>query len=131
MGALVKLQGSIGLFQVSSEDKDKVRIHPHDKMCIVVDAGSIINVKDGMEIEDGIIQANQTVIIKPNVSLTPSKYHALVGFNSELSLMGAIVSPIALLVRPREKDKIGLIVRASKKLDISELSHIIELYQID
>jgi hypothetical protein len=129
--ALVKLIGNLGLFTVKGEDKDKVRIHPQDKMCLLVDAGEVTSLKDGSIVEDGIISANQTVLIRPNVSLVPHKYHALVSYTSEFALRGALVSPIVPIVRPGEKDAIGLIVRASKKIDLAELGYVFSLYQID
>jgi hypothetical protein len=129
--ALVKLLNSPGLFKITTQNKGKVRIHPQDKMCMLVDAGEIINLKDGEVIEGNSIQANQTVLIKPNIPLVPSKYHALVSYNPQLSLNGLLVSPVSMLVRPGEEDMIGLIIRASKKTDLSEIGHIFELYMID
>jgi len=129
--ALVKLLGQEGLFGIKSTKSGEFRIHPQDKMCMLADAGLIINLKDGSEIEDNVINANQTVLIKPSLPLSPTRYHALVSHNPQLSLAGALVSPVSLIVRPGEEDMIGLIVRASKKVDLSEISHIFELYQID
>lgn len=129
--AFVKLLGQEGLFSLTKSKADKIRIHPQDKMCMLADAGPIISVKDSTLIEDGIVQANQTVIVKPNVELAPSRYHALVSHNPLLGLAGALVTPISSIVRPGEEDMIGLVIRASKKLDLSDFEHIFELYQID
>lgn len=128
--ALVKLLGQKGLFGVSKDD-ERARVHPQDKRCMLVDAGKVINLKDNTELEDTIINANQTVLIKPAMELRPSRYHALVSHNPQLSLSGAVVSPVTSVVRPGEEDMVGLIIRASKKLDLSELTHVFELYQID
>jgi len=129
--AFVKLLGQEGLFGLTKHTADKIRVHPQDKMCLLADAGSVINMKDGELIEDGVISANQTVLIKPNIRLSPSRYHALVSHNPALGLMGALVTPVSVIVRPGEEDMIGLVLRASKKIDLSELPHIFELYQID
>jgi hypothetical protein len=129
--ALVKLLNSPGLFRITAEHSKKVRAHPQDKMCMLVDAGELIGLKDGEPIEGTVINANQTVLIKPNVPLTASKYHALVSYNPQLSLHGAIVSPVSPIVRPGEEDMIGLMIRASKKLDLADIGHVFELYQID
>lgn len=129
--SLVKLLGQPGLYSIKSEDESKVRIHPQDRMCLLADAGTIINLKDNTEIEDGVISSNQTVMIKPNLSLTPSRYHGIVSYNPLLGMSGAIVTPLSIVVRPGEEDMVGLIVRASKKIDINELTHIFELYLID
>ncbi len=129
--AFVKLLNSPGLFRLTSANKDKVRIHPQDKMCMLVDAGDIISLKDGEVLENDILQANQTVLIKPNIPLVPSKYHAFVSYNPQLSMSGLIVSPVSPVVRPGEEDMVGLIVRTSKKVKLSDIGHIFELYQID
>lgn len=129
--AFVKLLGQEGLFSLTKNTADKIRIHPQDKMCMLADAGNVINLKDNTVIEEGIINSNQTVLIKPNVRLSPSRYHALVSHNPQLSLLGALVAPVAFIVRPGEEDMIGLVVRASKKIDLTQLTHVFELYQID
>lgn len=129
--ALVKLLNSPGLFKISPQDKDKVTIHPQDKMCLLVGAGEIINLKDKENLEGTVLNANQTVLIKPIIPLIPYKYHALVSYNPELSLRGLIVSPVSPIVRPGEEDKIGLVIRTNKKIDLYELGHIFELYMID
>jgi hypothetical protein len=129
--AFVKLLGQEGLFSLTKAKVEKVRSHPQDTMCLLADAGEIVNLKDNSPLEDGIINANQTVLIKPNVSMTPSRYHALISYNPQISMAGVVLSPVTQIVRPGEEDMIGLIARASKKVDLAEFSHVFELYQID
>ena len=129
--ALVKLLGNSGAFGLTPESKLKTQIHPKDKLCLLVGAGEVITTKDGTVIEDNIIQANQTVIIKPEVELVSRRYHGIISMNPELALRGAIAAPLSVMVRPDEKDTIGLIVRTTKKLDLNELTHIFEIYQLD
>lgn len=129
--ALVKLLGNPGHFKLTGEARNKVKVHPKDKLCLLVEAGEVINLKDGEPIEEGIIQANQTVLVKPNVPLVPSKYHALVSYNPELALSGIFVTPVTSIVRPGEENNIALLVRVSKKTNLTQFGHVFELYQID
>lgn len=129
--ALVKMMGNMGLFKLTSITKTKVSVHVHDKMCVLVGAGEVINLKDNTPITDSVIGPNQTVLIRPEVELIPTKYHALVSFNPELSLAGALVSPLSIVVRPNQEKGIGLVVRVNKKVDLNDFPHIFELYQID
>ena len=129
--ALVKLMGNPGLFNIKSDDLKNLRIHPQDKMCLLVNKGVVTKLKDNTVLTEEVVEANQTIIIKPLVALVPHRYHALVSYNSQLTLAGALVSPLTLVVRPGEEDTIGLLIRTTKKLDLSEFSHIFELYLID
>lgn len=129
--SLVKLLNNTGLFKLSAEEAKLVRFDKKDKMCMLVDMGEIINVKDGEQLYDSVLNVNQTVIIKPNVSLIPHRYHAIVSYNSQLAMAGLLVTPVSPFVRPGEEQKIALLARASKKVDLAEFDHIFELYQID
>lgn len=129
--SLVKLLGNKGLFSLTADDEKKVKVHNKDKFAMLVGPGKIVSLKDGEEILDGEIQANQKVIIYPEVNLIPSKYHCIVSSNPELVLKGASVSPLTSIVRPTEEGKIALLVHAYKKIDLDDLEHIFELYQID
>lgn len=123
--------GNTGLFTLNSEMSNKVRIHPRDKMCMLVNAGAVFNLKDETEIMNGVINANQTVIVYPDVPVCPRKYHAIVSYNPDLAMAGAIITPVTAVVRPGEGNRIALIIRASKKIDLEEIGHIFELYLID
>lgn len=130
-GSFVKLMGNPGLFKLTGQTKHLVRQHPQDKTCILVDAGEIISMKDGELIEGTEISANQTVLIKPAAPIVPTKYHAIVSYSPDLVLAGADVTPLSPIVRPGEEDRIALRVRANKKLNLAEIGHVFELYQID
>ena len=126
----VKLLNNFNLLGLPKDPEPKAHISPFDKACVFIEAGNILNLKDGSPVVDKVVMANQTVLIEPAYEVSPSNYRTLVSWNPQLPRLGAVVSPLTPVVRPGHKD-VGLIVRASKKLDLSELDHIFELYQID
>ena len=129
--AFVKLMGNTGLFKLTKDNAQQVKIHPQDKMCLLVPAGEMVNLKDDTVIEDSIIHANQTILVKPKVPLNPTHYHAIVSYSPELAKLGVLASPVSLVVRPGEEDEIGLVLRPSKKTDLSEIAYIFQIYMID
>lgn len=128
--SLVKMLSNHGLFKLTSKTKDLVTVDKRDKMKLLAGAGEVRTLKDDQLIEDGIVSANQTVIVRPATELIPTKYHALVSYNVELALNGIHITVLSPIVSPGE-NKIGLLLKPSKKVDLSEFSHIFELYQID
>src|SRR5690348_10732150 len=77
---------------IPSEGKEFVGVTP-DLMGITLKGGrvEVIGGKaDGTDIVDGVVEANQHVIIHPPVALKPHRYHTLVSPNPALLRMGMV-----------------------------------------
>ena len=83
---------------------------------------------DGESIEDGIIEANQTVIIYPVTKLQPRRYEILTSYNPDL-LKNGIVS-VPAIQEPGTRD-LFLQFRSLKKTDLNEFDYIFEFRLID
>ena len=129
--ALVKVIGKLGTFGLNSQTKEHARINPKDSMCLMVEGGKIISLKDETEVEDKIIQANQMVLVYPATPIKSTHYHLIVDAHPDLALAGCLAVPISHLVAPGIEDRVGLLVRASKKTDLSEIPYLFNLYQLD
>lgn len=130
--ALVNLTNQYGLFNLKTEDRVYAGGKKGDKMCMTMRHGKIESLKDGSIITDDTLQANQSVLIYPAAfDMFSRHYHIIVSYNKELVKSGAVVTPICPLVPPGEKGSIGLLVRTTKKINLIDIGHVFELYQID
>ena len=85
--------------------------------------------EDGKLIEDGKIDTRQVVLITPAVSMKPTRYQILVGFNPELLKYGQISVPSVL--NYYEVQNLTMQFTALRRTDLSNLDYIFELYMID
>lgn len=95
-------------------------------------AGEIVRIggqNDGEIITDGEVAANSRVIINLPTPVNPRKYETLITFNPELLKSGMVSCPH--IAGPGEGEKIYLAFQAAKKINVSELDYIFELYMLD
>ena len=133
MSAILKLVARAGYLGVTGDEIEKVYTTV-DKMGLCVPAGKIIRVGgklDGEAIDDGIIEANQTVVIFPGVTINPRKYNVITSYNAALAKAGAQVTVGAPVIGAHEGEDVFLTVRTLKKLDISDLDYMFRFYVID
>lgn len=100
-----------------------------DHMGIQMKAGRVVKLKDGNTLSDGIINANQKVIVYPAVTLNPKRYTILVSYNPELLEYGEVNCPA--VVNFKEVDSIKLRFTAAKKTELHELDYIFLLHMVD
>lgn len=102
-----------------------------DAMGVRVAAGKCVVVggqNDGSTISDGLVQANQKVIVYPALDLRPDRYTLLLGYNNALAEHGTVsISPVAF----PEPEAIRLVFKADRKTDLKEVGHIFEIYMAD
>lgn len=85
--------------------------------------------QDGEEIADGIIEANQTVIVEMPVPLKPRKYEVITSYNPKLLYHGIVSCPAVQAAG--DINVIFLQFRALKKTDINDFAYIFELRMVD
>lgn len=94
-------------------------------------AGTITRIggkHDGEQVEDGVVEANQTVLIELPTPLSPRRYELMVSYNPELLRHGTVSCPPIL--EPGKND-IFVQIRCVKKTDLTEFDYIFELRLID
>lgn len=128
---LIKLLGNNGSFKIKTIDKDKVKIHPSDRYCLMVKHGEMVNLKDNSAVTGPIIEANQTIKIYPEIKdLAPHTFHGIVNFNPKILDLGCLVTSPGV-IKPEVNDQVFLIVRTFKKLNLDEIDYLFHLYQIN
>jgi len=73
------------------------------------------------------VKLNQLVKLVPPVQLKPKRYTVIVGFNPKLAEYGVVSNPGIF----SEGDEISIGFKASKNIDLKELSYIFTYYMID
>lgn len=102
-----------------------------DLRAVQLAAGNCVRVggqNDGEVVEDGDLNPNARYLIYPVVTLNPSRYNLILGYNQELLKYGTISAPPML--RAGNKD-IFLSISVNKKFNIKDLDHVFELSMID
>jgi hypothetical protein len=75
-----------------------------------------------------IIEANQTVIIRPPVLLQPRRFETIVSVNPELILNGTVSHPI--VIQPGQGQDILIKFKATKKINLNDLDYIFSLHMV-
>lgn len=102
-----------------------------DQLCARLPAGKIEVVSgklEGTMIEDGIVEANQSVVIHLPAALSTSRYQVVVSYNPELVRHGVVSAPSVM--QPKENN-IMLGFKAHKKVNLNELVYVFALYMLD
>lgn len=134
MSAIVKLgtaSNTGGPLGITNAGKDSV-LPTKDYMGVRLSDVTMVKIggKDhGGVITDNIIEARQTVLIRPAVEMLPRKYQILVSYNPLLLKYGIVSCPP--IIAPSEVNNLSLQFTALKKIDLSDLEYFYELYMID
>lgn len=133
MAAIVRLGPgkSGGPLGIPSEGLDHTILTPN-MLALRFKHGTVTRLggkQDGETITDGIIEANQTVLIEMPVMLRPRKYEVITSYNPNLLKHGIVSCPA--VQSASDVEIVFLQFRALKKTDITELDYIFELRMID
>jgi hypothetical protein len=125
LAKLLTASGTGGYMGVPAEGKGIVK-PTADAMGLLVPAVNaeiIAGTDKGQIVED--VKANQIVIIRPSVKLTPSKYTILQGYNPALAEMGSVSQ--SAIAQPRRED-LYVVVKAYRAFRPDELEWMFIFY---
>lgn len=131
MNSVVKLGAQPAKLGLTAADKHNTET-TNSLMGIRIKAGEVIIVggkSDGEHITDGIVEANQQVIIYPAATLKPIKYQTFVSINPELLLHG--MCSHATIIEPGRGEDIYIAFKAGRRTDLKSLQYLICVYMID
>ncbi len=104
-----------------SPDMLSIRL-PHGEVTI------LSGTKAGAANADGVVEANQRVLIKPYPESKARTYQIIVSYNPKLLEYGSVSVPTVL--HPQMSAEICMHFHAAKKTDLNEFLYIFELLQL-